>query len=646
MGSSQTQRPCRRDSERTALPVAHHQPSARASLEDDEYGEGLPSGLVGKSAGWITIALFACALLGTATVDSLWPAEEVQLVGAERQAQERSRAQAAIWDGSLARGLEDQLRARSRVRESVMPWYAFQLFKLFDEGVDGVLVGEDHWMFLERRCELRPFSDEVLAASRVNSVIALDRRLAARDIELTVLPIPRKSYVARELLPRGQDGRSAVDDLLILGLLRKGVETVDLRDEYRGVAPEEIYLKLDTHWTPEAARIAAREIAATAGLPRDGREPMGRLGRSTTQADPLRNVATLVSIGARPSVEDLAGVVFVHPPKTRIQLPPEVHRWFRAPTPSSPIALAGTSFSHQQQLAQVLTHYAGEPVFDSARPAQPHMTTLAQLLEAYEGARPLERVVWEFPIAVIFDECTNRSIRHGLPEARAFAAVPPLRPQTVLRVAPGPSLQGKGRRAKLITVPAGRLAHSGDGVLDLLVEGQWDGPRCEITLQCGNTATLHALTPGPFSLSFPVLDSSPTAAGLTLAVTPARGSELRLSSAEFTINRLGPITPLEASTGEEQIVLTPATPAQALGRRPAVLIELAENEVSRPSPVQVEIWTEGAERPRRVQFYGVRPGATLALDLGPESGARLASIALAAAHWQPLIDRAELHGGS
>ena len=197
-----------------------------------------------------------------------------------------------------------------------------------------------------------------------------------------------------------------------------------------------------------------------------------------------------------------------------------------------------------------------------------------------------------------------------------------------------------------MTVPAGRLAHSGDGVLDLLVEGQWDGPRCEVTLQCGSTSTLHVLTPGPFSLSFPVLDSGPTAAGLALAATLARGTELQLSSAEFTFSPLGPRTPLEAAEEGERVVLTPTEPAPPLGRRPAVLIQLAESEASRPSPLRVEIWTEGAEQPRRIQFFGVRPGATLALDLGPESGAELSSITLAAAHWRPAIAAAKLHGGS
>ena len=648
MGPSQPQ-----DSEHARPSVTPLGQTPRDAIKDDEYGEGMPLGSVARTASLVCLALFSAALLGTAGIDTCWPAEELQLVGAERVARERARASASLWDGTLARDLEDRLRARSRVREEVMPWYSFQLFQLLDEGAQGVAVGQDHWMFLERRCRLKPFPDDALARSCTQSVIALDRRLAAREIELTVLPIPRKSYVAHDYLPRHLDGRAAVDDLLIGGLLERGVETVDLRDSYRALDPGEVYLKLDTHWTPRAARIAAQEVAASSDLPREGGEPLGRLTLEATQTDSQRNVATLISIGARPDAEDLASVGFVHPPRTRIHLPTKVFKWFRSPTPTVPIALAGTSFSHQQRLGQVIAHYAGEPVFDGSRPALPHMTTLAQVLEAYDGTRPLERLVWEFPIAVAFDECTNFGIRHGSPVTRALAAVPPPSPRTVLdvpeellRATSSRPLQGRGKRATLMTIPGGWLAHSGDGVLDLVLEGEWSGERCELVLQCGATATKHVLPKGPFTLSFPVLGSSKAASLLTLTAALARGEELLISDARLTLQGVGPLVALEGARLEGATVLTSSSPTPPLGRRPALLVQLKEGDRAKVGPLTVEVWTQGAEQPQRVTIYGVRPGALIALDLGQETGNRLSSVSLVAPRWELEIESAELSLGS
>jgi hypothetical protein len=103
---------------------------------------------------------------------------------------------------------------------------------------------------------------------------------------------------------------------------------------------------------------------------------------------------------------------------------------------------------------------------------------------------------------------------------------------------------------------------------------------------------------------------------------------------------------LQLARQTESAVLTAPDAPPVLGRRPALLVQLKAGDHQRVGPLEFEIWSDGAEQPRRSKIFGVRPGASLALDLGPETGSRVLSVALRADRWELEVESAVLSCGS
>jgi hypothetical protein len=98
-------------------------------------------------------------------------------------------------------------------------------------------------------------------------VVAADRWLATRGIDLIFVPVPKMTevYVEHFLNPCPPDGIIAPHvRLTLLELLRSQVETVDGLALFRAVRdndPEYLYNSGEAHWAPRGQRVMAAELA-------------------------------------------------------------------------------------------------------------------------------------------------------------------------------------------------------------------------------------------------------------------------------------------------------------------------------------------------------------------------------------------------
>ncbi len=172
------------------------------------------------------------------------------------------------------RAYEHGLEDASVIARSARPWFQFAQFAWLNDGGEKALVGRDGWLFY------RPSCDAMLAGAEprtttvndpVAAIVAWRDALAARGIQLLVVPAPNKESVYPDRL----SGRIVPGRLLISQSTRDvlarlkgvGVECVDLFEVFAaarakaaaGAAP--LYLPQDSHWSPAGVELAASHVA-------------------------------------------------------------------------------------------------------------------------------------------------------------------------------------------------------------------------------------------------------------------------------------------------------------------------------------------------------------------------------------------------
>jgi hypothetical protein len=173
------------------------------------------------------------------------------------------------------RAYERDVEDASRIIQGVRPYMQFaQFLALKDLGKD-VLAGRDGWFFYKPDVQflIEPWSgyDDVIGAIR-----AFRDALDARGIRLLVVPAPGKPSI----YPDKITARAAHLDEPVSGLARKpcargharetiarlrqaGVDTVDLFTLFeQNRATTALYLKQDTHWSPDGMCLAVDEVAS------------------------------------------------------------------------------------------------------------------------------------------------------------------------------------------------------------------------------------------------------------------------------------------------------------------------------------------------------------------------------------------------
>ena len=174
-----------------------------------------------------------------------------------------------VLNGKLAQAFEKHYDAEFPVKQPGTNLWALLDFKLFGEGRQGVLIGENGWLYSDE--EFDPVAD---GARHLSDNLALIQgirdELARQNVELVLAIVPAKSRLYPEHV--GDATPTALrEDLYprFLGAAHKaGIIAPDLLASLEKAKDRgQVFLRTDTHWTPLGAEVVA-----------------GRLGQVVTQA--------------------------------------------------------------------------------------------------------------------------------------------------------------------------------------------------------------------------------------------------------------------------------------------------------------------------------------------------------------------------
>lgn len=179
-------------------------------------------------------------------------------------------------------GLRDHLQAfesgveDSDFRRGVQRSQQLWITRTFGVGNRKVVVGRDGWLYYQPavdavtgRGPLEPDPDSVTknpdrpAWDDALPVIGrFASQLRERGIDLMMVPIPVKTMIHPQGLDVPRPVKHPDQDRFYAELRGLGIEVVDLFGSFRELAREEEgFLRQDTHWRPELARLASQKVS-------------------------------------------------------------------------------------------------------------------------------------------------------------------------------------------------------------------------------------------------------------------------------------------------------------------------------------------------------------------------------------------------
>jgi alginate O-acetyltransferase complex protein AlgJ len=312
----------------------------------------------------------------------------------------RSRALSLI-KGKTQADFQNRFDTSLALRAWAVSALAEARWAVFGQGYPGVLVGEDAWLFSTEEFE----GDLGYLDEDITAFVAKARdALRARGIALLMLPLPAKARIYYRALPAGlrpaHEGRYAS---LLAAFSSLGLPAVDLADAYLSrLDGPELFLRGDTHWSPEGARVAAElTAAAIKALPEARDLPVSgyRLRESGSKEYRGDLLAFLPARGAPwrplPPPELLRGF---EPLSDEAAGPLDAAALFGAQ--SIPVALVGTSYSaspnwrFEDFLKAELSCDVLNLSAEGAGPFKPLLDALSGAALEENGVRVL---VWELP---------------------------------------------------------------------------------------------------------------------------------------------------------------------------------------------------------------------------------------------------------
>ena len=287
-------------------------------------------------------------------------------------------------------------------------WAAIE-YLLFNEGRQGVVVGQQGWLYTSAEFKTYlPAEDNTefnLQQIKLASTI-----LSQRNIDLVVAVVPAKARIYPEYLGDRKPGRAGSKRYRVFTewLQTEGVHWTGFNEAMLAAKQEQqIYLRTDTHWTPNGAKIAAMHLS----------NYIGSLDRSY-----LKDSGTFFTrvTASRPHEGDLMKFIPIRDYFHWIGPQPEtIEPQLTEKSTSEPlttadaqnallfsqetefeITLVGTSYSANElwNFHGALQHYLGQDILNYAKegrgPIEPMQNYLAS--DDFKDTPP-RLVIWEFP---------------------------------------------------------------------------------------------------------------------------------------------------------------------------------------------------------------------------------------------------------
>ncbi len=165
-----------------------------------------------------------------------------------------------VLNGAQSKALETNLEKAFPLRQAAINFWGSLEFSVFGNGRKGVLVGSDDWFYSSEEFE-RPKNFDLEIAAKLEYVSQVKTALQNAGIKLVVVLIPAKARVYPEHLGRYVRPKywDDVYQKFLAGLQAKGVIAPNILNAMK--AKDSTFLKTDTHWTPQGARVVAHAVA-------------------------------------------------------------------------------------------------------------------------------------------------------------------------------------------------------------------------------------------------------------------------------------------------------------------------------------------------------------------------------------------------
>lgn len=173
----------------------------------------------------------------------------------------------AGWlDGANSKAIEKTYDESLPVTDPAIDAWNRAGFAVFGEGRKGVLAGTDGWLFSAEEFEKSDgFQDNINA--NLAYIASVRDTLAKQKIQLMVIALPSKARVYRAHLGRYEFPLhwQAQYDKMMAFMAQEKIPAVNVLSVFsKAPAQEELFLKTDTHWSPDGARRVAQAVAAQA----------------------------------------------------------------------------------------------------------------------------------------------------------------------------------------------------------------------------------------------------------------------------------------------------------------------------------------------------------------------------------------------
>jgi alginate O-acetyltransferase complex protein AlgJ len=182
--------------------------------------------------------------------------------------------------GAELKAAEKELETESIVSEWLLPRVQLALVKL-GAGNEQVYLGRDGWLFYRADVDYvtgQPFLEPKVLTHRahtagvqpdpIKAIVDFRDQLAARGIDLIVLPIPMKPGVESNKFSRIGESKDVLQNPSFsefkARLERAAIRVFDpasLMAEQKRAATAPLYLETDTHWRPETMTLVAHVLA-------------------------------------------------------------------------------------------------------------------------------------------------------------------------------------------------------------------------------------------------------------------------------------------------------------------------------------------------------------------------------------------------
>ncbi|CAD5107305.1 alginate O-acetyltransferase [Zestomonas carbonaria] len=175
----------------------------------------------------------------------------------------RSQEQALtlFLDGELIRKFEASYDREFPLRAvSVEAWANLQ-YLLFREGSSGVVLGKDGWLFTNEEYKV-PNAHQQVLARHLERIAEVGAHLREHGKRLILIPVPMKVDIYADRAPSLDARTPRLYGEFVEQLRRMDIEVAPVRQSFLASKAEQpLFLRTDTHWTPQGASLAAREFA-------------------------------------------------------------------------------------------------------------------------------------------------------------------------------------------------------------------------------------------------------------------------------------------------------------------------------------------------------------------------------------------------